>query len=362
MKLLKLTLILFPFCLFYACKKTTDKGVQNNSLSQQSVKISYQLRSESLCSKELVATVNGIKKIIVNANESLNLNIQLQDDFNNDGALDILLENRKGCYEEGDGGWLKHEGSSYFIITYDGENFIRTKEVGKDWDGIIMEMQKDKLHFTIDTAQERTYVFSDYISCEDKEEVFILDGFTLKTIAVKTDVRVPDIKGVNYENHLAKISWSKEYVNIDYDIDNDGYEDYIRLYFKKSIKGFDDLYFQSSSLKNQAIPINKRSVKRVGVLASETNGVHDLVLDCNEVMKWNGKKYVYETVNETDNNKYRVFAKSGLIIRDQPDGVPIGKFDFGEEITIVEKTKIKKDYYDEKEERRIDGYWYKTTF
>ena len=34
-------------------------------------------------------------------------------------------------------------------------------------------------------------------------------------------------------------------------------------------------------------------IKRIGVLSSITNGCHDLVIDEDEIIKWNGKKYVF---------------------------------------------------------------------
>lgn len=32
-------------------------------------------------------------------------------------------------------------------------------------------------------------------------------------------------------------------------------------------------------------------IKRIGVLSSKTNGVHDLVLDFDGIMIWDGRKY-----------------------------------------------------------------------
>lgn len=31
--------------------------------------------------------------------------------------------------------------------------------------------------------------------------------------------------------------------------------------------------------------------RRIGILHTTTNGVYDLVLDCDRVVKWNGKEY-----------------------------------------------------------------------
>ena len=45
--------------------------------------------------------------------------------------------------------------------------------------------------------------------------------------------------------------------------------------------------------KGKYVP-NDGARKRVGVLSSKTNGVHDIVLDLDHVMVWDGEKYVYK--------------------------------------------------------------------
>ncbi|WP_075340589.1 SH3 domain-containing protein [Tenacibaculum agarivorans] len=343
------------------CCKTDKEEI----LKQQDVTISYQLKEgKDHCGRQLLANVNGKEQILINYNEKLNLYIQLQDDFNNDGALDVLLENRKGCYDKGEYSYVSHEGSSYFIMTYDGKKFRRTKEVGKAWNGIEMEMKEEKLHFTIETHAASVYSNTTTLSCDDKEEVFVLDGYNFKRVSVNQVGKRKAITGVDCINLIENQSIVESRKYIDFDLDNDGHIDQLTLTYNKITKGFDKLdvlFHEYNPNRNIAIP--KRSIKRLGVLASKTNEVNDLVIDCNEILAWDGEKYKYKP-HITLNNRYKVFAKNGLLIRDQPAsyGNVIGKFDYGTEITILEKTDIEMKYNDKEEEYPIEGYWYQTEF
>ncbi|SNR13944.1 conserved protein of unknown function [Tenacibaculum jejuense] len=352
--------ILFAFILmFMSCKMNKEE-----TLTQKNVTISYQLNEgEDHCSKQLLASVDGKEQVIVDYDENLYLYIQLQDDFNNDGALDILLEDRKGCHNKGEYSYLSHEGSSYFIITYDGEKFQRTEAVGKAWNGIEMELKEGKFHFTIETHATSIYSNTEQLSCNDKEETFVLEDYQWKRVSVDQVSKREAIKEVSCQELIddSSVVEAREY--IDFDFDNDGYGDQLILTYNKITKGFDDFDMRLYRGNPQRIQIPKRSAKRVGVLASKTNGVNDLVIDCDEILVWNGKKYIYKP-KIAPSNTYKVFAENGLLIRDQPAsyGDVIGKFDYGNEITILEKTDIEMKYKDKEGEYPIEGYWYKTEF
>ena len=79
------------------------------------------------------------------------------------------------------------------------------------------------------------------------------------------------------------------------------------------------------------------------ITAVKTNGAHDIVVDCNYTLKWNGNSNVYEDELKLKKERYKVFAKKGLIIRGKPAGSPIEKFEYGIEISkaIFEKQKNK---------------------
>ncbi len=348
--------------LFFACNNPKKEESVKVQSAPETVAISYGLNNGSgQCNTQLYARVNGERQVLIDFDQHKFLYIQLQDDFNNDGFLDVLVENRKGCHSETESTYLAHEGSSYFIMAYDGQKFHMTNEVGKDWDGIEMVMRDGKLHIAIETAEERSYTYSDKLSCNDKEETFVLDNFKLKQVAVDQKTKMTTLMEMDCLSLIQQTSIVESYDEFNVDFNNDGYKDELRFTYYKDLKGYDNLYLRLATI-NPDIEINtqKRSVKRLGILASKTNGYNDLVINCDEIMSWNGEEYRYKNVYKSG-NKYRVFAKNGLIIRDSPDGIPIGKFDYNAEITVIEKTEIEMDY-EEEAYVTIEGYWYKVAF
>lgn len=354
MKLHKFTLLFLVVFFLFNCENKPEKIIETNeTIAKKRVSISYRLKNgKKHCSKELVATINDTLTTLISFSEQLNINIQLQEDFNNDGALDILLENRKGCYDDRDYAYLKHEGSSFFIISYDGEKFRRTKEIGKDWGNIGMELKNERLHFTIETAKKRNFSHAKPLSCNDKEDVFIFDGYDFKKQSSIQYSKIEALKEISHSDTVAV--GSKEFY---FNLNNSGIDDTLLITYKKN--GFFELQVKFEYSTFQEIDI-LRDTNRIGVLKSKTNGVHDLVLNCNTILKWNGTTYVYENDFEKK-DVYKVFAKNGLIIRDRPEGNPIGKFDYGEEIEVIENTNIK-FRVEEGWDNTIYGYWFKTIF
>lgn len=214
------------------------------------VELSYEINSDN-CYDKLIAKIDGKEEILIDYSKELKLNIILIDDFNNDGNLDILLENIKGCKNESNGYSISSQGNSFFMFTTNGKDFFKTEEVGNDWGGIKIEEINNVLHFTIDDMSKRFYNHDDEIPERDNEKVYVLENYSLK-------------------------------------------------------------------LKST--------------------------------------RFIKNIINQQENNKYKVFAKNGLIIRDSPNGNPIDKLDYGEVITIENKTDVEFSF--EEENRRIDGYWY----
>lgn len=350
-----------------SCKK--DKDVQ--PVKHIEVDITYELQSdnENICINQLIANINGHKNIVIPFSAKFNLKIHLQGDFNNDGALDILLEHRKGCHSTGiNEGYLKHTGSSYFMMTFDGEQFYQTKEVGNEWDGIVIETKNDTLNFTIDTKQAPFYRKSERFTCNDKQEVYKLDGYKLKRMSLDSIVALKALKEITSDVQNQNPSYAEIWEHIDFDFDGDGNVDRLEAYYDEYRKGFEFLSFTFSYNEREytgaKVETNNLTINRAGVLKTKTNGVNDIVVNCDQIYKWNGiNKFVNEDEEYSKNtpSTYRVFAENGLIIRDTPGGEPIGKFDYGEEITIYEKTDIEMSV-EEEEYVTIDGYWYVTEF
>ncbi|AUC76280.1 SH3 domain-containing protein [Olleya sp. Bg11-27] len=349
--------------LFTACNNSKTSPNTSDSIKQQSVSISYHLKTgDDHCSNQLIATIDDKEHVIIDFDEHRFLYIQLQGDFNNDGATDVLLEHRHGCHTSAPGtSYVSSEGSSYFIMTYDGTRFRSTKEIGIAWNGIEMKMKDKTLHFSIATSLNPSYSTKKELSCTDKEADYVLDGYDLRQTSITENKKIEAIKEVSSTALINKTSVVNSEKYLGFDINSDGTKDLLTMTYNKTVNGFSELKIRLTNKINiETIETFKRSVNRVGILESKTNGMHDLVIDCNSLFKWNGKTYSpVHKILET--KKYKVFAKNGLIIRDRPEGNPIGKFDYGDVIEIIEKTAIEMDY-EEEAYVTIEGYWYKTSF
>ncbi|WP_299601433.1 SH3 domain-containing protein [uncultured Aquimarina sp.] len=231
-----------------SCGKDQNKFFEN-------VDVSYKIEGDN-CYDKLIASINGEERTLIDYSEKLKLTIALIDDFNNDGNLDVLLENVKGCENSQNGYYsINTQGNSYFIFSTNGKDFFRTKEVGNDWGGVKIEKINEILHFTIDSTEQHFYKDKGDIPETDIENVYALNDYSLQ------------LKSTRF--------------------------------------------------------IKNRNPKE-------------------------------------ENNQHRVFAKNGLIIRDSPNGEPIGKLDFGQIITVDRNTNIELSLEDD--DYRIDGNWYQITY
>ena len=365
MKYLSQFLIIIFISQYISCKEKieTPKHIDAD--------ISYELQNDenNICINQLIAYINGHKNIIIPYSAKFNLNIHLQDDFNNDGVLDILLEHRKGCHSTGEGqGYLDSEASSYFIMTFDGQQFHQTEQVGNDWDGIYIETKNDTLNFTIDTELQPYYRKAERFFCNDKQEIFKLDGYELKRVSVDAKTQTKAIREITSDIQNQNPSYAEDWEHIEFDFDGDGKTDMLEAHYDEYRKGFEFVTFTYTNNDREysrtKIETNGQTINRVGVLETKTKGFNDVIINCGQIYKWNGKnKFVNDEIELRKNtpSTYRVFAKNGLIIRDKPGGEPIGKFDYGTEIIIHEKTDIEMSV-EEEEYVTIDGYWYATEF
>lgn len=347
-------------------------------IEMKNVDIVYHLeKDKNHCGNQLIAWVDDKKQILIDFKENRNVFIYLQEDFNNDGALDILLEHRQGC-DNLEKEPFKYGGSSYFLMTYDGRKFRKTEEVGKDWnDGIEIKKQNEKLYFTFETSQQNTKE-SNIGKCVDKKEVFIVDGYNLKRVSTKENTHRKTIKEIHLESYN-----NYERASLNYDLNNDGIEDYITSYYyneKHRYMGKKPSHYAGLSIilsnKESLVEVMDERFNRLGVLESKTNGVHDLLINCNTILKWNGHNYK----EEGSTNKvltYKVFAEKGLIVRDSPNGEAIEKLDYGTKVKLIKKTNYNYSWEENEENehkfredlkdyqmpyKKIYGFWYNVEF
>lgn len=248
-------------------------------------KINYSLkRNGEDIYEELNATVNDEKINIISFKDRKCFEIIEIQDYNNDGLEEVLIETN-AC-----GGNCC--GNTIFVISYKGDKFIQTQQVGYDFDGIELNYNKNNTrHFIIDNQNIGAGNTS---LCEDEKETYIFENYELKLINVEHQQKLEAILELKSEDFLPKESdlthtYDKT-LHIEYDIDNNGIMDKISAgYWERwGILSAPEIILNNKELKCDVLG----SPKRIGILKTKTNNVNDLVIECDKILKWNG--YAYE--------------------------------------------------------------------
>lgn len=241
--------------------------------AQTQIKYSVSKNNNSSYFSSLDAYVNGEKHKLVKFNDELCLTIEKIADFNQDGFDDVLVEIINGC-----GGNCC--GNSYRIYSFDGDNFRETKTVGWDWDGVEIKMNGTEYNFIIDNFSEG---IDNVELCNDVTEIYRLNNYSLELIEIHEPQEINAIKEIKASDFKKKDE--NEKLTIKYDLDEDGKKDKIICsYWDRWGSLFIKIHFNNGL-------ILELSGKRIGILETKTNGVHDIVIGCDRIMKWNGFEY-----------------------------------------------------------------------
>ncbi|MBL3654867.1 hypothetical protein [Fulvivirga sediminis] len=121
---------------------------------------------------------------------------------------------------------------------------------------------------------------------------YIYENNNFKTIKFISDDKLNAIIELKSEDFLTyeDDTFDKK-LSIKYDLDNNGIEDEIS---GKYWERWGSLFDCTVILNHKELELEDviGAPKRIGVLESKTNDVHDLVIGCDEILKWNG--YTYE--------------------------------------------------------------------
>lgn len=230
--------------------------------------------SPNIQNADIYALVDG-KKIPLLTNENDAKRIVKRADFDFNGHTDILVST-------GFDGATCCAGS-YVIIFFDGERFYKSKKVGWAWSRAeIYRNEKGYYRFIIRDEDQDAI-------CNLMIKTFGVKGYDfilLQTIrgslvkAVK-EKRESEFREEGVDEHKKQTLY--------YDIDGDGKEDKLIIEYRELVRRRVILgIIEFANGKTCEIPA---MTSRIGILKSVTNGMHDLVIGCDEILKWDGEAY-----------------------------------------------------------------------
>lgn len=202
--------------------------------------------------------------------------LESQQDFDGDGVDDLLVRNVQACGGNG-------LGDSFFFVKYDGNGFFSvSKDFGRNvWADIEIEDWN---------GTKSVVIYDSNTGFNNESEVVLKERYVLKqgdAVRVESSKQqglsaIKEIKNTDFKGKD-----DSEVITMDYDLNGDGIDDEISCSFWPRWGAI-----LTTVTINGVDYVSHSGVKRVGVLNSETNGYHDLVLGNNSVYKWDGKKYV----------------------------------------------------------------------
>ena len=220
----------------------------------------------------LNAKVGGKSFKIMNQEEGEALCIRIFEtkDFDEDGFLDALIELVEGC---GGNCCL----SSYLFCSFNGKEFQLSEGFG--YGGAKIEKWKG-----IWTVKTGTTVWGSSEMFDTDERYKLQKG---EAVQVEYEEKKP-IKAI-LEFRSKDFIDEFEEERIEFDLNSDGVKDTIVCEYWSRWESMNwEIKFSNGMSSDNT---ETGGCKRIGILASKTRGVHDIVCDFDEVLVWSGKKY-----------------------------------------------------------------------
>lgn len=197
-------------------------------------------------------------------------------DFDQNGYNDALIMDILAC---GGNGYP----NAFFFCSYskEADSFRISKEFGQSWEDPIIEDWNGKPSVkVISNLQGMT------TDMAERTERFVLQDGQAIRVEYEEAKLIPAMIELKSADFTQKEQEHGK--RIKFDLNGDGLKDEIsgNYWERWGSMGW------SVKLANGKIVAGDDSRKRVGVLSSKTKGVHDIVLDLDDVMVWNGEKYV----------------------------------------------------------------------
>lgn len=270
--------------------KNKQIGFVFNGFLKIDRKINYTYKNRGF-DEYIYAEMDGKKTLIFEFDDKFRAHkiIEIKD-YNNNGFEELLLESNPG-------GWIAKQKKQFTIFYYDGKEFSSTEEIGNDSDGIELDENQGKRVFIIDyrdrgkkndfkcNSTRNTYVFMNY----EFKQIKSLKEKKLETIL---ELKPSDYSQQEIENRADR--------SITYDLNNDGIED--KIIAKQWEEAGEGCLVATRLYLNNKIVLNSilNYTKRIGILKSKTKNVNDLVINCNEILQWNGTTYIKKKQNKLE--------------------------------------------------------------
>lgn len=197
-------------------------------------------------------------------------------DFDGNGYTDALIMDILACGGNG-------SPNAFFFCSYvkESDSFLLSEEFGQSWEDPVIENWKGKP--SVQVISNRQGMSTEMAK---RTERFVLEKSKAVRVEYEEAKQIPAIVELKSADFTQKDR--KRGKRILFDLDGDGLKDEISgTYWER----WGSMAW-SVKLANGKIVAGDDARKRVGVLPSKTKGVHDLVLDLDEVLVWNGEKYV----------------------------------------------------------------------
>ncbi|MBI1183086.1 hypothetical protein GC194_02355 [bacterium] len=240
------------------------------------IEVRYVISNENYFeNQQLIAVVGNDTFTLIDSTERVCAQKVGEKDFNYDGYSDLLLEIVNGC-----GGNCC--GNSYQYISYNGKSFVQSKVLGYDWNGIDLFQKDGNWYLVIETVNagcENTDL------CGDKTETYMIEGYSLKLVESKQEQKIPAVKEITSNEFIGQ---NASTLSLSCDLNSDGLTDSIVCSYWERWGAFSDWKI---IFANGDVYYGKSTPKRIGILDAKTNGYFNLVVGCDEIIKWNGQEY-----------------------------------------------------------------------
>jgi hypothetical protein len=223
----------------------------------------------------LIGNFEGSSQEIIAPADAGCLDVMAEQDLDGDGFQDILLRYNAACIGQC---CL----NSYFVVSYRGNGrYHYSEKQGASFRDPVVTQWNGKWSVIIENSPEAT--ISTAIS--SNKQRFVLDGGELVKVE---DIPNAEIAALKELRALAfEGADAADTLKMEFDLDADGKMDLIWGTFWKS-RG---RLRWSVNFGNGKIMWDGTPCKRLGILATKTEGLHELVVDQDRILEWTGKRF-----------------------------------------------------------------------